>query len=164
MQGPISIQKNNDMKILMVCLGNICRSPMAEGIMRSKIEKYQLNAEVDSCGTAAYHVGDSPDLRAQNTLRKHQIDISMLRGRQFEVADFDHFDLIYAMDESNYHHILMLARSQTDEDKVEMILNTISPNENIPVPDPYYGGQGGFDQCYGLLDSACEEIAIRLKN
>lgn len=161
---PNSRQKNNDMKILMVCLGNICRSPMAEGIMRSKIEKHQLQAEVDSCGTASYHVGDSPDLRAQQTLRKYGMDISKLKGRQFEIADFDNFDLIYTMDESNYQNILKLTRSQADSDKVEMILNTIAPDENIPVPDPYYGGQGGFEHCYELLDSACEEIANRVKN
>jgi len=160
----VLIQKNNAMKILMVCLGNICRSPMAEGIMRSKIEKHQLKAEVDSCGTAAYHVDDSPDSRALQTLKKHHMDISNLRGRQFDIKDFDRFDLIYTMDESNYQNILNMTRSQSDKDKVEMILNTISPNENIPVPDPYYGGQNGFDQTYKLLDLACEEIANRIKN
>lgn len=137
---------------------------MAEGIMRSKIDKYQLNAMVDSCGTAAYHVGDSPDPRAKQTLRKHHLDISNLRGRQFEIEDFDKFDLIYAMDKSNYNHLIKLARSQSDRDKIEMLLNTVSPGEFIPVPDPYYGGQSGFEQTYKLLDLACEEIAKLIKN
>lgn len=160
----ISVQKNKIMKILMVCLGNICRSPMAEGIMRAKIEKHHLDAQVDSCGTAAYHVGDTPDPRAQETLRKKDMDISHLRGRQFDISDFDRFDLIFTMDESNYQNILNLSRSPSDSEKVDMILNKISPNENIPVPDPYYGGQNGFDECYKLLDLACEEIAKSLKN
>jgi len=155
---------NNTMKILMVCLGNICRSPMAEGIMRAKIEKYHIDATVDSCGTAAYHVGDRPDPRAIQTLKKHDLDISHLHGRQFEMEDLERFDLIYTMDESNYRNIMNLAKTKTEESKVAMILNTIYPNENIPVPDPYYGGQNGFDQNYELLDLACEEIAKRIKN
>lgn len=147
------------MKILMVCLGNICRSPMAEGIMRSKIEKYQMDAIVDSCGTANYHVGESPDYRAQQTIKKHQGDISQLRGRQFSMADFDAFDFIFAMDESNYQNILRLARNENDRKKVELILNRVYPHENIPVPDPYYGGTSGFENTYKLLDLACEKIA-----
>lgn len=148
----------------MVCLGNICRSPMAEGIMRSKIEEYGLNAEVDSCGTANYHVGDSPDHRAQNTLKQHHNDISMLRGRQFELGDFDKFDLIFTMDDSNYKDIMSLARNEQDEKKVEMIMNIAYPNENIPVPDPYYGGINGFEEVYQMLTLVCDQIAIGIKN
>ncbi len=147
------------MKILMVCLGNICRSPMAEGIMRSKINKYDLDVMVDSCGTASYHVGDSPDGRAQSTLKSHGNDISGLRGRQFKTSDFDSFDLIYTMDIDNYHNILALARNQKDKDKVDMIMNKLYPGENIPVPDPYYGGQKGFEDVFEMLDLACEKIA-----
>ncbi|NPD45662.1 low molecular weight phosphotyrosine protein phosphatase [Lentimicrobium sp. L6] len=148
----------------MVCLGNICRSPMAEGIMRDKISEYDIEAQVDSCGTANYHVGESPDHRAQKTLKQHQSDISMLRGRQFQVNDFDKFDLIFTMDESNYTNIKALARNEQDEEKVEMIMNMAYPNENIPVPDPYYGGINGFEEVYQMLTLACDQIAIGIKN
>ncbi len=146
------------MKILMVCLGNICRSPMAEGIMRSKVKLHDLNIMVDSCGTAAYHIGEAPDFRAQQTLKKHQTDISGLKGRQFTVNDFDEFDLIFTMDESNYNNIIALARTEADKKKVEMIMNTVYSGENISVPDPYYGGKEGFDHTYKMLDLACDYI------
>lgn len=146
----------------MVCLGNICRSPMAEGIMRSKIEDQQIDASVDSCGTADYHVGDSPDYRAQLTLRDHDTDISDLRGRQFSVEDFDAFDYIYTMDKANYDNIIALARNEEDRKKVEMIMNKLYPGENIPVPDPYYGGQQGFEDTYSMLNLACDHIIEEL--
>ena len=152
------------MKILMVCLGNICRSPMAEGIMRSKIEQNNMNITVDSCGTAAYHVGDSPDQRAQQTLKKHQTDISNLRGRQFSVKDFDEFDLIFTMDKHNYNDIINMARNKSDKNKVEMIMNAVYENENISVPDPYYGGSDGFETTYKMLDLACTNILKNLKS
>ncbi len=152
-------------KILMVCLGNICRSPMAEGIMRSKIEKYKLQAEVDSCGTAAYHVGEQPDRRAMAKLREHGMDISDLSGRQFEQSDFDHFDIIYVMDSQNYRNVLRLARNENDRQKVSMIMNEVYPNGQIDVADPYYGGVSGFDDTYQMLDIATEKIAEKiLKN
>ncbi|NOR86730.1 MAG: low molecular weight phosphotyrosine protein phosphatase [Bacteroidales bacterium] len=147
----------------MVCLGNICRSPMAEGIMQSKIEEYGLNAIVDSCGTANYHVGDSPDNRAQQTLLRHDTDISQLHGRQFSIEDFDNFDLIFTMDESNYQNILKLARNKEDQNKVEMIMNKAYPGENIPVPDPYYGGAQGFEDTFQMLDLACEKISKEIQ-
>lgn len=147
----------------MVCLGNICRSPMAEGVLRKKIEDQNLNIDVDSCGTAAYHVGESPDRRAQQTIRKYGHDISDLRARQFSIEDFDHFDLIYAMDRNNYQNILNLARSDEDSSKVNMIMNEAFPNENISVPDPYYGGLNGFDETYKMLDIASEKILEKIK-
>lgn len=152
------------MKILMVCLGNICRSPMAEGIMQQKIETYNLDAIVDSAGTSNYHVGESPDLRQQRTALSKGIDISRLRGRQFVVSDFDAFDLIYAMDRSNFSDILSVARSDNDRKKVKMILNENSPGENNSVPDPYYGGEDGFELVYQLLDDACEGIAHKIQS
>lgn len=148
----------------MICLGNICRSPMAEGILRKKIEENNLNAEVDSCGTASYHIGDSPDLRAQQTIKKHGHDISNLRGRQFSIEDFDKFDLIFTMDENNYKHIVRLARNENDRKKVNMIMNMAYPQMNIPVPDPYYGGLNGFEETYEMLDLACENIIHSIKN
>lgn len=151
------------MKVLMVCLGNICRSPMAEGILRKKVNDHNLEVEIDSCGTASYHVGDSPDNRAQQTIRNHGHDISDLRGRQFETTDFDKFDLIYTMDENNYLNILDLARSEEDKLKVRMIMNEVYPQQNISVPDPYYGGQNGFEETYNMLDIAGEKIIEKIK-
>ena len=142
----------------MVCLGNICRSPLAEGILQHKINKKGLSVEVDSAGTAAYHVGEPPDYRSQDVAKKYGIDLSSQRARKFSVADFDRFDKIYAMDRSNYRDLLGMARNQKEKDKVEMILNVVYPGENRQVPDPYYGGINGFEEVYRMLDEACEVI------
>ena len=147
-------------KVLMVCLGNICRSPLAEGILQSKINSKDIF--VDSAGTAAYHVGNLPDERSIGVAKKYDIDITNQRARKFVVEDFDKFDFIYAMDESNYQNILSLARNKTDESKVQMILNESHPNKNLSVPDPYYGGKQGFENVYKMLDEACEIIANKL--
>lgn len=147
------------MKILMVCLGNICRSPLAEGILQDKIIKRNLPAEVDSAGTAAYHVGEPPDPRSKETAAKYGINISHQRARRFEVADFDRFDKIYAMDYNNYSDIIHKARKVDDKQKVQMIMEIVYPGDQIDVPDPYYGGDSGFEKVYKMLDSSCELIA-----
>ncbi|MDX1445684.1 low molecular weight protein-tyrosine-phosphatase [Lishizhenia sp.] len=146
------------MKILMVCLGNICRSPIADGLLRRKVQEHNLDTYVDSAGTAAYHVGEAPDPRMQATGKNLGTPIDFLRARQFEVADFDQFDIIYAMDKSNYNNILKLARNQADEAKVKMILNESNPGMNLEVPDPYYGGDQGFVDVYNMLDIATDKI------
>lgn len=151
------------MKILMVCLGNICRSPMADGLLRQKVEKCGLNVEVDSAGTSGYHIGEAPDQRMRATAKSFGVNIDSLRARQFESADFDRFDLIYAMDESNRENILKLARNESDRSKVRMILNEIYPGENMPVPDPYFGGSEGFTHVYDLLDRATDKIIADLQ-
>lgn len=152
------------MKILMVCLGNICRSPLAEGILRHKLnEKGIKGVEIDSAGTSGYHAGECPDERALKNAKKHGLDISALKARQFCVADFDRFDKIFTMDISNYNDIISLARNENDIKKVELILNTLHPKSNMPVPDPYFGGEEGFENVYKLLDNACEIIAEDLK-
>lgn len=151
-------------KILMVCLGNICRSPLAEGVMRQKINELHLHATVDSAGTANYHVGQSPDPRSQESSLSHGVDISMLRGRQFQVQDYDEFDLIYVMDKSNYGNVLALARGEDDKAKVDLLLNADQPNSFREVPDPYFGGAKGFETVYQLIDSACNAIANKLKS
>jgi len=152
------------MKILMVCLGNICRSPMAEGIMQAKIEKYKLDAEVDSAGFEPYHTGDAPDFRAVRVMKEHGIDISGQRSRLFHASDFDVFDRIYVMDSGNYQDVKSVARNGDHMQKVDYILNISNPGSNKPVPDPYYGGNQGFEKTYQLLDSAAELIAIKIKN
>ena len=147
-------------KILMVCLGNICRSPLAEGILKSKT--IHLDVMVDSAGTAAYHIGEKPDSRSIQIANKYSIDLSRQRARQFSVNDFDEFDKIYAMDTSNYANILALARSESDKDKVDLILNEINPKSFQSVPDPYYGGDHGFQDVYDMLDAVCERIVKKI--
>lgn len=146
----------------MVCLGNICRSPMAEGVLRARIEQAGKKAIVDSAGTSDYHIGESPDFRAIRTLEKRGIDISGLSARQFTVKDFDDFDFIYAMDASNLMNILSLARSDDDRKKVSLILNESHPGSNRSVPDPYYGGMEGFDEVYTLLNDVSTIILGKL--
>lgn len=144
----------------MVCLGNICRSPLAEGILQSKVNSNTVS--IDSAGTAAYHIGKLPDERSIEVAQKHGIDITKQRARKFVVKDFDEFDIIFAMDDSNYQNILSLARNNTDEQKVRMILNETHPTKNLSVPDPYYGGNEGFENVYKMLDEACDIIADNL--
>jgi len=145
------------MKILMVCLGNICRSPLAEGVMLSKINENSLNWEVDSAGTGAWHVGEAPDPRSIAVAHDNDIDITNQRARQFKAIDLDDFDLVLAMDSSNYQNIIRLASNEDQKNKVKMIMNYVEPGRNISVPDPYYGNDG-FVQVYDMLDSACEHI------
>ena len=147
-------------KILMVCLGNICRSPLAEGIMRSKLTK---DFVVDSAGTGSWHAGELPDKRSISTAKNRGLDITNQRARQFKKSDFDIFDHIFVMDNSNYKDVLALAPNEEAKSKVKLILNEIFPNENVDVPDPYYGGQDGFENVFDMLDQACEEIARKLK-
>ena len=144
----------------MVCLGNICRSPLAEGILKSKV--FSFKTFVDSAGTGAYHVGEKPDKRSINVAKVNGIDIADQKARKFSVKDFDEFDLIYVMDNSNYEDVISLARNEDDRMKVNLILNEIFPDENLDVPDPYYGGEFGFKNIYKMLDEACEIIAKKV--
>ncbi|MFQ3306346.1 MAG: protein-tyrosine phosphatase [Polaribacter sp.] len=144
-------------KVLMVCLGNICRSPLAEGILQSKVP--QESFFVDSAGTAAYHVGNFPDERSIAVAEKYGIDITQQKARKFTLQDFLDFDIIYAMDKSNYQNIISLASSDEAIGKVKMILNETQPDKNLSVPDPYYGGDSGFGEVYKMLNEACDNIA-----
>ncbi len=147
-------------KILMVCLGNICRSPLAEGILSEKLPSSKF--KVDSAGTAGYHIGKKPDTRSIQIAQKNGIDITTQKGRQFDVHDFGKFDIIYAMDFSVYKDIIALAPDENSKSKVKMILDEVFPGENIDVPDPYYGSDFGFESVYKMLDQACEVIANKL--
>lgn len=146
----------------MVCLGNICRSPLAEGILQSKLPSGKFT--IDSAGTGDYHIGSLPDKRSIEVARKYDLDISNQRGRQFSEADFDRFDIIYVMDSSNYENVIKKARNDKDIEKVKMILNEIYPGQNHDVPDPYTGGIQGFDSTFKMLDEACNEIAKKILN
>ena len=143
------------LRILMVCLGNICRSPLAEGIMRSKLTK---NYYIDSAGTGGWHAGEAPDKRSIQTARNHGIDISKQSARKFTITDFDSFDVIFVMDQSNYKDVINLAPNGTAKSKVQLLLDN-----SKEVPDPYYGTLEDFEQVYQLLNQACETIARKLK-
>lgn len=146
------------MKILMVCLGNICRSPLAEGIMRRKALEHQLaDWYIDSAGTGDWHVGELPDSRSIATAKRHGIDITDQRARQFKAKDLSQFDLVLAMDRSNYKDILSLATTPEERTKVKLILEVAEPGAVTDVPDPYWDDDG-FEQVYSLLDEACEKI------
>ena len=147
-------------KILMVCLGNICRSPLAEGILKSKV--FDFKTTIDSAGTADYHAGEKPDRRSISIAKMNNIDITDQSSRKFLIEDFDKFDLIYAMDNLNYDSIIGLARNEKDKSKVKLILNEIFPGENLDVPDPYSGGSFGFQNVYKMLDETCEIIAKKI--
>jgi len=144
----------------MVCLGNICRSPLAEGILRSKVNSAKIT--VESAGTGGWHVGEKPDPRSIEVARKNGLDITYQRGRKFSAYDFESYDHIYVMDNSNYQDVIKLAKNNDEIAKVKLILDEIFPNENVDVPDPYYGGTFGFENVFNMLDEACEKIAARL--
>ena len=145
----------------MVCLGNICRSPLAEGILAEKCK--HLPVLVDSAGTAAYHVGNAPDIRSQQVARIHNINIENQKARQLKHEDLKCFDSIFVMDKENYKNAIKLAKSESEKEKIQLILNSSNPGSNLEVPDPYYGGDDGFQYVFELLDKACEVIKNQLE-
>ena len=147
-------------KILMVCLGNICRSPITEGVLFSKLPKDTFF--VASAGTGNWHVGQQPDLRSIAVSKQNGINISNQKCQQFKVSDFDTFDYIYVMDSSNYKDVIQLAKNENQKKKVALILNELYPNENRNVPDPYFGLDNGFELVFKMLDETCEVIAEKL--
>jgi protein-tyrosine phosphatase len=153
------------MRILMVCLGNICRSPMAEGILRHKVKERGLDWVVDSAGTESYHVGEAPHKFSQNICKVHGIDISGQRARKFVAADFAKYDKIYAMAADVYDEIDGIGGRHADMSKVDYFLNELPDNttKNASVPDPYYGGESGFTEVYEMIDKICDAIIARFK-
>ncbi len=144
----------------MVCLGNICRSPLAEGILQSKLPKD--NFIVDSAGTANYHIGEKPDYRSILVAKNHGIDISNQRCRHLKTSDFEEFDYIFVMDKSNYQNVIKIVTNETSKNKVTIILNELYPNQNLEVPDPYYGNLNDFEEVYQLLDKVCDVIVEKI--
>lgn len=147
------------MKVLMVCLGNICRSPLAHGILQSRIDQYNLPWFVDSAGTGGWHSGESPDYRAILEARKHGVDISHQSARQIKLTDFTNFDLILAMDTQNYNDIRSLTQKLEEKNKVQMIMNFSNPEKNLPVPDPYYDGR--FALVFEMLEEAIDKLVLQ---
>lgn len=146
------------MKYLMVCLGNICRSPMAEGLLRRKLNDIGSRSVVASCGFEPYHIGDSADARAQKTMAAHGIDICGHKARLFHPDDFKEYDLIFAMDNFNMGDIKRIAGNGEHLSKVDLLLNVQYPGENKVVPDPYYGNSDGFELTYSVLDKALDAV------
>lgn len=151
-------------KVLFVCLGNICRSPMAHGIFRDKIRKYKLDVVADSAGTSGFHMNEPPDFRAISTLRAKGIEILDLRSRIITREDFDDFDYIFTMDSNNQRDVLQMALQHQSSTLPEMMMNVAYPNQNISVPDPYYDDHQGFEHVYSMLDEALELLAKRFLN
>ncbi len=154
--------KKTSISVLFVCMGNICRSPLAEGIFRDGLAQAQLTGlvEVDSAGTGNWHQGDAPDVRSVETAAMHGIDISGQRARQLTAEDFDRFDLIFAMDRSN--EATMRARAPSARhDRIFLFLDH-TLGSRTDVPDPYYGGVDGFEDVFQLLRAGCTELVSRL--
>jgi protein-tyrosine phosphatase len=144
------------MKVLMICLGNICRSPLAEGILKHKAAEQKLDWQVDSAGTGGWHAGELPDRRSIAIAKKKGIDLTDQRARQFQKSDLDTFDLVLTMDKNNYQDILRFAKTDVQRAKVQLIMNFSRPNSDAEVPDPYYDNR--FQLVYDLLDEACEAV------
>jgi len=149
-------------KVLMVCLGNICRSPLAEGILKSKVNSTEIY--IDSAGTGGWHIGELPDSRSIEIARIKGINISDQACRKFIEEDFEEFDYIYVMDKSNLIDVLSIARNDDDRLKVKLILEEISPGMSMEVPDPYYDGERGFEKVFEMLDAACDKIVNKLNH
>ena len=149
-------------KVLMVCLGNICRSPLAQGILETISKKNNFTIHVDSAGTGNWHSGSAPDKRSIEVAKKYGIDISQQKARQFSTEDFKKFHKIYAMDTQNYRDLMRLCSNEEDCNKVALILSTTNKEQRLSVPDRYYGGKDGFENIYKLLHSACEKIVVDL--
>jgi len=146
------------MKILMVCLGNICRSPLGEGILKKKIDEVGLDWQVDSAGTGAWHIGNPPDERSVDTARKNNIDISDIRARKCTRRDLIEYDLILAMDQENYDQLVQMVGHGNEIDKIKLLLDYLKPGERLSVPDPYWGGIEGFNRVFKLIEEACSAL------
>jgi protein-tyrosine phosphatase len=146
------------MKILMVCLGNICRSPLAEGLLQDKAWKAGLKWSVESAGTNGYHTGEAPHPLSQKVARINGVDISKQRSRRFVAEDFHRFDKIYAMSDDVIDEMRRIAKKEFDEKKVDLLLNELFPGQNVDVPDPWYGPEPGFHEVFKIINEVCDVI------
>lgn len=149
------------MKILMVCLGNICRSPLAEGILQQKAAEAGLDWKIDSAGTNGYHVGEAPHRLSQKVARVNGIDISAQRARRFTAADFEQFDKIYALAGDVLTEMRSIAGSRFDNSRADLLMNELAPGSNQDVPDPWYGPEPGYHEVYAMISQACDQIIAR---
>lgn len=147
------------MNVLFVCTGNICRSPLAEGILREKYRQKGISATVDSCGFESFHIGDPPDPRAQKIAKRNGIDISGLRARLFSRNDLESFDKIFVMDRGHYHSIMRYTNTEEERRKIDFVQNVVYPRQDKPVNDPYYDDITAFETVYDQLNEACDAIA-----
>ena len=152
------------MRILMVCLGNICRSPLAEGILQHQAAAAGLDFQVDSAGTAGYHIGEPPHPLSRKVARMNGIDIDGHKGRQFVKEDMDRYDRIYVMDSENYNDVRRASGNRWDPSKVELLLNELFPGQNRSVPDPWYGEEDGYHAVYDMLDQASRKVIEKYAN
>lgn len=146
------------MKILMVCLGNICRSPMAEGILKDKVAKAGLNWTVESAGTNGYHVGEAPHHLSQKVAKMNGIDICDQRARRFVAEDFDRYDKIYALAADVLQDIRRISKNKFDANKADLLMNELYPGKNMDVPDPWYGPEPGYHDVFKMIDKVCSRI------
>lgn len=151
------------MKILMVCMGNICRSPLAEAILKQKIADNHIRAEVGSAGTIRFHEGEGADSRAVLTAKKHNLSLADHRAKGIRPSDLDYYDKIFVMDKENHKTLLTIAKGRNLNHKIDFLMNQVHKGKNLEVPDPYYGGANGFEEVYKMLEEACEAIIIQLK-
>jgi protein-tyrosine phosphatase len=142
----------------MVCLGNICRSPMAEALLRHHAEKRGLTLSIDSAGTSDFHKGNTPDERMTKTANSHGVDITYIRSRPLSTEDFTRFDHIFVMDRSNLKNVLRLCNAQEHANKVSLIMDKLFPGDSVEVPDPYFGSEDGFEKVFNMLNDACIRI------
>lgn len=152
------------MKILMVCMGNICRSPLAEVILKEKLKNQGLDVVVESAGTIRFHEGEGADQRSIETAHHHQLSLSNHTARGVVLSDFEEFDKIYVMDSTNYRDLKQMAGQKFNPTKVDFLLNEAYPGQNREVPDPYYGGKDGFEKVFQMLDKACTQVVSNLKS
>ncbi|MFN5327195.1 MAG: low molecular weight protein-tyrosine-phosphatase [Bacteroidota bacterium] len=146
------------MKVLMVCLGNICRSPLAEGILRHKCEKLGLDWQVDSAGTHGYHNGEPPHYLSQNVAKLNGIDIAGQRSRPFRSTDYQHFDLIVPMANDVLQDIQQISRQHFSSDKTKMMLDFLFPETGMDVPDPWSKSEAAYHEVFDLIDKACDKL------
>lgn len=152
------------MRVLMVCLGNICRSPIAEGVMRHIAFQHNLNWSIESAGTESYHIGEAPHSYSQKVCHKYGIDISQQKARKFVPEDFNNFDKIYAMSKDVLEEIKHVSGSSFDESRISLFLNELYPGSNRSVPDPWYGPEDGYEEVYDMIEKTCRKIAEKYRS